>query len=149
LIFLRRLTPIVIGSLLGDSSPSESKGSRKGRSRLTSKSIFSSAESWKLNASTQFSGTSNFARSGAREFAGGGELGSLFMQGPGAFLTEPLVAVAGVIADSLLILLDELGVVHGAKPADQDGFGFLVQFGGECHGSETMEIGGRFRPRIF
>jgi hypothetical protein len=76
----------------------------------------------------------------AREIAGGGEVGGLFMQGSGAFLTEPLMMVAGVVAGSPVILLDEPGVVHGTKLADQDGFGFLVQFGGECHGSETMSI---------
>ena len=90
-----------------------------------------------------------FCATRACEFAGGGgELGGLFMQGPGVFLTGPLMAVAGVVAGSFLILLDEPGVVHGAKLADEDGFGFLVEFGGVCHGSETKEIGGRFRPGI-
>jgi len=50
------------------------------------------------------------------------------------------MAVAGVVAGSLLILLDEPGAVHGAELGDQDGFGFLVEFGGACHGSETMSI---------
>jgi uncharacterized protein YneR len=38
-------------------------------------------------------------------------------------------------------LLDEAGVVHGAKLADEDGLRFLIEFGGECHGSETMSMG--------
>lgn len=70
------------------------------------------------------------------------------MEDSGAFLTKPLVTVSGVVAGSLLIWLDEPGLVHGAKLANEDGFGFLIVFGGECHGSETMEIGGRFRPGI-
>jgi len=43
-----------------------------------------------------------------------------------------LVAVAGVVAISPLISLPEPGVVHGAKLADEDGFGFLVEVGGEA-----------------
>ena len=84
-----------------------------------------------------------FRASWTREFSGGGELGCLFVQDLSVFLTQPLMTVAGVVASSLLILLDKPGVVHGAKLADEDGFGFLVQFGGECHGSETMSIGFR------
>jgi hypothetical protein len=38
-------------------------------------------------------------------------------------------------------LLEKPGAVHWAKFADEDGFGFLIEFGGECHGSEMMSIG--------
>jgi len=65
----------------------------------------------------------------------------LFVKGADAFLAEPLVSVSGVVPFSLIVLLDEPGVVHGAKLADKDGFGFLIEFGGECHGSETMSMG--------
>lgn len=62
------------------------------------------------------------------------------MQGPRAFLAEPLVTVSGVVPCSLFLLLDEPGVVHGAKLADEDGFGFLIELGTECHGSETRDL---------
>lgn len=71
----------------------------------------------------------------AREFAFGGKPCGLFVEGQGTFLAQPLVAVAGVVAGSLLVLLDEPGVVHGSQLADEDGFGFLIEFGGEGHGS--------------
>jgi hypothetical protein len=38
-------------------------------------------------------------------------------------------------------LLEKPGVVHGTKLANEDGFGFLIEFGGECHGSEMMSMG--------
>jgi predicted transposase YbfD/YdcC len=81
----------------------------------------------------------------AREFAVGRKLGRLFMQGPGALLSEPLVAVLGVVAESFFILLEKPGVVHVGKLADEDGFGFLIEFGGECHSSGMMSIGLRSR----
>ncbi len=56
-------------------------------------------------------------------------------------LAEPLVAVFGVVAESFLVLLEKPGVVHWAKLTDEDGFGFLIEFGSECHGSEIMSIG--------
>ena len=57
-------------------------------------------------------------------------MGSPFVEACGAFLTEPLMAVVGVVAGSFFILLDEPGVAHGAKLANEDGFGLLVEFGG-------------------
>jgi hypothetical protein len=82
-----------------------------------------------------------FCAGRAWDFAIGGKTRGLFVEGPGAFLAEPLVAVAGVVARSLFVLLDEPGVVHGTQLADEDGFGFLIEFGGEGHGSETMSMG--------
>ena len=77
----------------------------------------------------------------AREFAFGSKLGRLLMQGLGVFLAELLMTVIGIVAETFLILLEEPGIVHRAKLTEEDGFGFLIQFGGECHGSEVMSIG--------
>ncbi len=63
------------------------------------------------------------------------------MNGSGAFVSEPLIAVAGIVPGSLFVLLDLPDGVHGTKLTDEDGFGFLIGFGGECHGSETMSMG--------
>jgi hypothetical protein len=82
------------------------------------------------------------SRSGwAWKFASGSELGCLHVEGAGTFIAEPLMAVAGVVPGSFFVLLDEPGVVHGTKLTDEDGFGFLIELGSECHGSETMSMG--------
>lgn len=52
------------------------------------------------------------------------------MEGAGDLLAEPLMTVSAVVPGSLFVLLDDPGVVHGAKLADEDGFGFLIEFGG-------------------
>jgi hypothetical protein len=52
-----------------------------------------------------------------------------------------MVTINGVVPYFLFVLLDKPGVVHGAKLADEYGFGFLIELGGECHGSETMSMG--------
>ncbi len=85
--------------------------------------------------------TEQFCSGRAREFAVGDELGCLLVEGSGAFLAEPMVTVSGVVAESFFVLLEKPGVVHGTKLANEDGFGFLIEFGGECHGSEMMSMG--------
>lgn len=68
-------------------------------------------------------------------------MGCLFVQGPGILHAEPLMSVVGVVAESLFVLPEEPGEIHGAKLAEEDRFGFLIEFGCECHGSEMMSIG--------
>ena len=71
----------------------------------------------------------------------GGKKGGLFMDRTGALIAEPLVTITGIVALPFFVLLDEAGVVHGTQLANEDGFGFLIEFGGECHGSDTMSMG--------
>jgi hypothetical protein len=63
------------------------------------------------------------------------------VEGTGVFFAEPLLTVAGVVAGSLSVLLEEAGVVLRTQLADENGFGLLVEFGVEGHGSETRSMG--------
>ena len=56
------------------------------------------------------------------------------------FFVEPLVTVVGLVAGSVSVFLEEVGVVHGTQLADENGFGLLVKFGVEGHGSETRSM---------
>ena len=60
------------------------------------------------------------------------------MQARDGFSTEPLLAVLSVVSDAFLVLLEEPGVVHRAELTEEDGFGFLVEFGGERHGESSI-----------
>ena len=51
------------------------------------------------------------------------------------------MTVAGVVAGSLSVLLEEAGVVHRTQLADENGFSLLVEFGVGGHGSETRSMG--------
>lgn len=75
------------------------------------------------------------------EFAFGSELGCFVVERSSASLGEPLVTIRSVVADSLLVLLEKPRAVHGTKLANEDGSGFLIEFGGEFHGSEMMSMG--------
>ena len=84
--------------------------------------------------------TDPFRSGGSWELALGGELGCFVVERSSASLDEPLMTIRGVVADSLLVLLEKPRAVHGTKLANEDGSGFLIEFGGEFHGNEMMSM---------